>query len=39
MIDPLEVCGAAASVEAAKALMTDQVHMTAAGYARLASRS
>ncbi len=32
MVDLLEVCGAAASVEAARALMVDQVHMTAAGY-------
>jgi hypothetical protein len=37
MVDPLEVCGAAASVEAARALMVDQAHMTAAGYAKLAT--
>jgi hypothetical protein len=37
MVDPLEVFGAAASVEAARTLMVDQVHMTAAGYAKLAT--
>jgi hypothetical protein len=36
MIDPLEVCGAAASVEAARKLMADQAHMVATGYAKLA---
>jgi hypothetical protein len=36
IIDPLEVCGAAASVEAARKLMADQAHMVATGYAKLA---
>jgi hypothetical protein len=36
MIDPLEVCGAAASVVAARKLMADQAHMVATGYAKLA---
>jgi hypothetical protein len=36
MVDPLEVCGAASSVEAARQLMADQAHMVATGYARLA---
>ncbi len=36
MIDPLEVCGAATSVEAARKLMADQAHMVATGYAKLA---
>ncbi len=36
MIDPLDVCGAASSVEAARELMVDQAHMVATGYAKLA---
>jgi hypothetical protein len=36
MVDPLEVCGAASSVEAARQLMADQAHMVATGYAKLA---
>jgi hypothetical protein len=36
MINPLDVCGTATSVEAARELMVDQAHMVAAGYAKLA---
>ncbi len=36
MVDPLDVCGAASSMEAARELMVDQAHMVATGYAKLA---
>ncbi len=36
MVDPLDVCGAASSVEAARELMVDQAHMVGTGYAKLA---
>jgi hypothetical protein len=36
MVDPLDVCGSASSVEVARQLMVDQAHMVATGYTKLA---